>query len=537
MSPFMKKGLFVAKIAAFTLPLVALYYFLFIPNVYLASFLVGWINHQGWGQFQIKSISLGLDGIRLRQVTYTPSPQIPSLEMRSAKIKLQWESFSPQIKGVILKDLILQKETIEKMMEGPSTEALSFPPLSFENAQILSDDEAFPFQLRFDGTLKPGDSFQTRVSFSFSEGLAQGNLRVDLSGQTIQGDLSDLSLKIKGWENLSFSGKGEFQLESNTIKGKLRGGNSALKINAQYTYNVQNQEGEATFAYQAQHIEKVVPQQWTKDYSIEDLSGTVKGSAHAKIKAGVLDPIQGTIGVPSISFKHPFASVKNLSTSLQYRWDKAFLFPKQALHLHIENVDIGVPLSDLSLNVTWNGENGFLLQNGKANLAGGEITTRDVTVDLPIQDVNLPLHLSYVPAQFLIDFSQVPSLKVTGHITGFLDLLFNTQGYGIRKGSSLSIQDPPGKIQYRPGDKPPQVATLKGDENPMDLVFLALWNFKYEKMSLDLEKPLDGKLEATLILNGKNPNLLQGHPFHFKIKAGGQLKELIENLFQSIKRS
>ena len=512
-----------------------LFYFLFIPNPYLTPFLLGWVNKQGWGTFEVERIALHPHEILLKGVKYTPAPEIPSLKMGSANLEITWEKFSPKIQGVILKNLIISKETIENMMGSSSTSTFPMPPIAFENAILSSEDQSFPFNLSFDGKFIPGLSFDGRLHLIFSAGTFHGTLKAILATPQIKAKLSDLSLNLKGWEQLPLSGEGELTMENNKIKANISSSGPDFKLESQCKYAIQDQTGNCVLAYQFNKLATIIPKSLLQNYSLQDFSGTMKGSTNLTVKNGAVNPIEGTAIFSHISFEHPHIKIKDLSTSLRYSFDKILSFPKQGVKVLIENADMGVSLSNLQLKLLWDGGDHYHLQEGIGFLEGGQVTTKDVFFSLPFKELHLPLKLKNIPAQSFVTLSHVPDLMVSGHVEGQLDMEFTEQAYGIKKGSSLSIQDPPGKIRYRPGLKPKQILTLKGDENPMDLVFLALWNFKYEKLSLDLEKPLQGQLQATLHLKGKNPNLLDGHPFEFNIKASGQLKELIENLFQSIK--
>jgi len=502
-------------------------YFLFIPNPYLTPFLLGWINEQGWGKFEIANISLQLHQIHLKNVKYTPTPELPPLIMESANIEIAWDQFSPKVQGVVLKDLVISKEAIENMIKAPSSSpAFLIPPLTFENAIVRSQDPSFPFTLSFEGKFIPETSFNGRLHLTFLDGELESVLEATLSPSNIEATLSQLSLSLKSWEHFPLSGQGKLTFKNNKINVNFSGSGSDLKLKGQCTYKTQDQNGSCTLTYQSNALENIIPKLWLQTYSLQDFSGAFEGSANLTIKNGVKQPIKGNIAFSHLSFKHSLLTAQNLSTSLQYRFDKELSFPKQALKILIDKADLGLPLSNLYLELTWDGEAHYHLQKGRAFLEGGQITTENVFLSLSFKKISLPLKFKNIPAQFFVTLSHVPHLTVSGHVRGQLGIEFTDKDYGLQAGSTLSIQDPPGTIQYRPGIEPKTILSLTGDENPMDLIFLALWDFQYEKVSLDLEKPLQGQLQATLHLKGKNPHLLGSHPFEFNIKASGQLKEL-----------
>lgn len=521
---------------AFTLLVGALCFF-FIPNPYLTPFLVGWINDQGWGTFEVKYISLYPRHIHLEDVKYTTDPKMPALTTGVVDINIAWEQFSPQFQSVTLKNLRISKDIIENIVQSPSSSSFIVPSLTFENAVLYSEERPFPFNMSLNGTFVPGVSFDGHLILKFSEGELQGKLTSNLSTPSIKAYVSDLSANFKGWEHLSLLGQGELVFEDSIVKAKFSSKGPVLKLDSHCSYKIADQSGACNLTYHAKMLEKIIPKEWLESYSIDNFSGELEGDARLIIKDGVVKPIIGKATLSHVSFEHPYVQAQNSGTSIQYAFDKELSFPQQSLNISVDNVNIGISLSHVQLALQWDGGRSYHLQEGRASLKGGNVTTKDFSFTLPFQRIDFPLELKSIPAQFFVTLSQIPSLDVSGHVAGHLNMQLSADDYAIGAGSTLYIQDPPGTIQYRSGSEPKQVLNLKGDENPMDLVFLALWNFHYEKLSLDLEKPLHGQLQATLHLKGKNPQLLNGHPFEFNIKATGQLKELIENVFHSITKS
>ncbi|MBS0271656.1 MAG: YdbH domain-containing protein [Proteobacteria bacterium] len=521
---------------AFTF-LVGVLCFLFIPNSYLTPFLLGWINDQGWGTFDVKYISLHPRHVHLKDVKYTPDPQIPALTTGEVDISIYWDQFVPKFQSVTLKNLKISKNVIENMMESPSSSPIRAPTLTFENAVLYSEEISFPFNVIFNGTFVPGISFDGHLIFKFSKGEFQGKLTSTLSMSSIKAYVTDLSAKFKGWDHVPLLGQGELIFEDSVLKAKLSSKSPALKLDGQCSYAIVDQSGGCSLTYSSKMLERVIPKGWLESYAIDNFSGELEGATQLIIKDGLVKPITGKATIAHVSFNHPYVHVQSIKTSVQYAFDKELSFPQQILNVSADKVNVGVPLSHIQFALQWDGRNRYYLQEGSASLEGGSVNTKDLSLTLPFQRIDFPLEFKGIPAQFFVTLSQVPSLDVSGHVAGHLNMQLSATDYGVGAGSTLYIQDPPGTIQYRSGTEPKQILSLKGNESPMDLVFLALWNFQYEKLSLDLEKPLQGQLQATLHLNGKNPQLLNGQPFEFNIKATGQLKELIENVFYSITKS
>ncbi len=94
----------------------------------------------------------------------------------------------------------------------------------------------------------------------------------------------------------------------------------------------------------------------------------------------------------------------------------------------------------------------------------------------------------------------------------------------------------PGTLSYRSlslrSSLPPDADDLALLQSPVDLAILALGNFHYDRLTLELDKEAAGETELKLHVEGKNPDLLGGYPFVFNINLKGNLNPLIAALRQ-----
>jgi len=512
----------------------ALYYFLFIPNPYLTPYVLEWINQQGWGRFQVEKIALHPTEIHLENLTYSPADGIPPLSINAANLTLSWDGFSPEVQEVVVKDLTLSKETIEKLLSVPSTGVYQIPPITFENTIVESEDAVFPFKLVFNGRLNHEKIQNGKFEITIPQGTLAGDLEATLLPH-LDAHYSNIKVTLNDFPNLHLVGEGSKVFRDNKVKADFNFTEPNLSAKIQCDYQLDKDNGACVINAVSDKIETLAPKEILETYKITDLKGALKGNLKIPFQNLQIQPSNGAVSFLKTSFTHPVVKIENLSTALQFVLNPAISFPKQTLKIAIGKADVGVPLSQIQMNLNWDGKESYHLLEALARLDQGQVTTKNVKFTLPFESIRMPLNFNHVPAQYFVTLSQVSNLTVTGHVVGLLDVEFTPQEYAIHSGSTLKIEEDSGTIQYRPGSEPKQIKTLTGDENPMDLVFLALWNFQYQKLSLDLEKPLDKGLASTLHVKGRNPNLLGGHEFEFNIKATGQLKELIENLFESIR--
>jgi hypothetical protein len=64
-------------------------------------------------------------------------------------------------------------------------------------------------------------------------------------------------------------------------------------------------------------------------------------------------------------------------------------------------------------------------------------------------------------------------------------------------------------------------------EGNQALVMKALENFDYEKIELNATRSINGKLDISLNLKGRNPDLIRGQPFDITLPISGDVESLI----------
>ena len=82
-----------------------------------------------------------------------------------------------------------------------------------------------------------------------------------------------------------------------------------------------------------------------------------------------------------------------------------------------------------------------------------------------------------------------------------------------------------------------QVVQADAGGEQVALLLQALENFQYESLSLGLEKQADGSAKATLSILGKNPDVLDGHPFAVNIDLSGNFDSLFETAMDAYRLS
>ena len=101
------------------------------------------------------------------------------------------------------------------------------------------------------------------------------------------------------------------------------------------------------------------------------------------------------------------------------------------------------------------------------------------------------------------------------------------------KAGRLDAQEP-GILRYRSENA---ARLLSGGGESLDLMLRALENFHYDELSLTIEKTAKGDSQLILSLLGKNPDVLEGHPFRFNINFEGNTDSMLAALGQAYRLS
>jgi len=66
-------------------------------------------------------------------------------------------------------------------------------------------------------------------------------------------------------------------------------------------------------------------------------------------------------------------------------------------------------------------------------------------------------------------------------------------------------------------------------ESNVDLVLDALSNFHFNKLAIDVNKPVDGTTELSLHVAGANPDLYDGYPIELNVNVIGDLDKIVRD--------
>lgn len=237
------------------------------------------------------------------------------------------------------------------------------------------------------------------------------------------------------------------------------------------------------------------------------------------------DSSLATITMTDASFEHPQAKVEGLNTKITFnRLSRLSTLPNQQLTAN--KVDIGVPLTDVTGK--------FQIEAGKSSiytfsdlaftLAGGRLTMAKLKVDPRADKVESAVEVKDLDLDKLMQELGGGDLAMEGKMTGRIPFSYAPSDETVIITDAHLANTTPGAIRYgKPG-----TAELRsgGDEN-FTLALQALENFQFTTFDLTINKAADGKARLGMVLEGKNPEVLDGFPFRININLQTDLTQVL----------
>lgn len=169
------------------------------------------------------------------------------------------------------------------------------------------------------------------------------------------------------------------------------------------------------------------------------------------------------------------------------------------------------------------------IESSRMEFLGGRITTSPFVVDPARPAVDTTITLDQVDLGEFFRLVGVEGLGGAGRLDGAIPLSVSPGAVIIRDGHLAATE--PGVIRLDSGALPKQI-TEAGES--MTLVLQALADFHYDSLTIDLSGPASGEGTVDLKLQGKNPGLLDGRPFHINIRLQSNFDRLVDIALRSM---
>ena len=401
----------------------------------------------------------------------------------------------------------------------------------------LSTDQA---TIRFDGTTAPKGGYRARVTIDGAR-VAIPDYDILLEGLTAMvalgsgGEISDARFSLSTLSHLARPAmfaplglKGRIALADGALvmngEGSTANGKGSFVVRARH--RLDDGRGEALVVFSDLAFAENGLRPGDLSPALAALrSVTGKATAQARF-AWTEEDLNGTAVVELIdlAFTTDRVSVEGLNTRAVF---DSLLPPSTPAgqKLTLRRVDPAIALDDVVLNyrVMPGDPPRLMIQRASFGFAGGEIAIAGFVFDPAGSSQNMELRLERLDLTQLFAMIKVEGLTGSGRISGVIPLTIASDSLVIRDGRLDAAG--PGVLRF---SSKATEAALKGGGKPITLLLQALQNFRYDSLSLTVKKPARGDPEIMLHLVGRNPDVLDGHPFAFNIGLTGNLDAITE---------
>ena len=235
------------------------------------------------------------------------------------------------------------------------------------------------------------------------------------------------------------------------------------------------------------------------------------------------------LAVQDLSFDSDAAEVRDLDLALTLT---SLTPPASAAgqRLTIGRVDPGVALDQVALRFQIHpGDPPRLgIERGQFRISGGRVLLRDVLLDPAAPRLDLPLEFEGLDLAELLRILDIDGLSGSGRLSGRIPIVIEGETVTIANGRLAA--EAPGTLRFESA-RAREVLAAAGES--AELMLRALEDFRYDELSLAIDKPATASARLTLVLLGHNPAVLDAYPFRFNINLEGDTDRLVAALNQA----
>ncbi|WP_420348480.1 intermembrane phospholipid transport protein YdbH family protein [Pelagibius sp.] len=265
---------------------------------------------------------------------------------------------------------------------------------------------------------------------------------------------------------------------------------------------------------------------------LEDVEGRLSGEAtlHWPMERA---PSEGRLRTEGLSFRSQGVGVKGLALDLELD-DLLRLASKPDQRLRIREIDAGAPVTeiDLRFRLDQQPDPGVDLSGGSFRLGGATWRIEPTRLDPAAAENAIALATETLDLATFFALIEVEGLSGSGVLAGRIPIRVGEAGVVIDNGK-LEAQAP-GRLSIR---SQALVSALSGGGETVELAIRALEDFRYDRLSVTVNKTLANDAQVLLSILGRNPAVLDGQPFQFNINLESNLTSVLEAVRQGFSLS
>lgn len=265
---------------------------------------------------------------------------------------------------------------------------------------------------------------------------------------------------------------------------------------------------------------------------LEEVEGQLTGEAtlHWPMDRA---PAAGRVRTEGLSFRSQGVGVKGLALDLEID-SLTPLASKPDQRLRIGEVDAGAPITeiDLSFGLDQQPDPGVDLSGGSFRLGGAAWRIEPTRLDPAAAENAIALATETLDLATFFALIEVEGLSGSGVLVGRIPIRVGEAGVVVDNGK-LEAQAP-GRLSIR---SQALVSALSGGGETVELAIRALEDFRYDQLSVTVNKTLANDAQVLLSILGRNPAVLDGQPFQFNINLESNLTSVLEAVRQGFSLS
>jgi hypothetical protein len=355
-----------------------------------------------------------------------------------------------------------------------------------------------------------------------------GTLTAQVKGQELTIDYAINEIRLKDIPS-AFTIKGSAKQTKGqplTFTNEITNENHEIYLHAQGQLDSRN-AGKLTFQIPPHIIDQQkLPLRIFGEAALNKLSTyslNVSGEGSLAWSPAGLHP-QGTVRVKDGAFAYETAQVKgiNFSFPLEQVWSTLSV-TQPVLIASIESPIL--TLSQLSMTVTVS-KGHFAIKKATSKIWSGTVQLSNLILSPLPQEQNITLSMDKINLDPLVKQLAISSLSASGQLSGKIPVrLYNDFSLAVINGNLTTLGQ--GHISYQ------WDTALQSDNSNLKLAGEALKDFSYNSANININKERGKEPILLLDIKGKNPKLLEGREFNFKINLTGKILQTLESALQS----
>ena len=308
----------------------------------------------------------------------------------------------------------------------------------------------------------------------------------------------------------------------------IRTRDAPIRIVVGGTHNVKRQSGRATVTIRGLDFLPggFQPQQLVPGLAeFKDVGGSIEAGAKLRWSGAKID---GTarISLKDIGAKTNAGAIDGLNGTVAFASLQPPSTPKGQM-LTIRSIDVGPKLSGASIVFALLRDGTLAIERAEMGVAGGKLRLRDQKIDPFAKTIRTTVEIQDVELAELIGLFDIGEVQATGRLTGAIPLIVTGDTIAVEGGKLAALRG--GTLRIR-SQQASQVLAAGGEQ--VRLMLQALEDFKYETLSIDVDKSTDGDALVALRTLGHNPKVLDGRKFQINVNLQTNLDRVLAAVAQ-----